>query len=70
MHYRALDVKSQSRLDDAMIWLDPQSRRVMELWLMGLDRTAISSELGMDEGMVVAACGAAFQQLRMLLARR
>jgi len=69
MHYHALGVESQSRLEDAMIWLDPQSRRVMELWLMGLDRSAISRELAMDEDTVVAACGAAFQQLRMLLAK-
>ncbi len=70
MHYHALDVESQSRLEDAMIWLDPQSRRLMEMWLMGLDRKAIARECGIDEGTVVASCGAAFQQLRMLLAQR
>ena len=70
MRYHSLGVENQSRLEDAMMWLDPQSREIMELWLMGLDRRAISSELGMEERMVVAACDSAFQQLRMLLAQR
>ncbi len=70
MHYHEPEVESPSRLADAILWLDPQSHRLIELWLMGLDRKTIAREMGIDEDTVAAASTAAFQQLRMLLSQR
>ena len=70
MHYHGPEVESPSRLAEALVWLDPQSQRLIELWLMGMERKTIAREMGIDEDTVVAASTAAFQQLRMLLSRR
>jgi len=70
MHYHGPEVESPSRLADAIRWLDPQSHRLIELWLMGLERKTIVREMGTDEDTVVAAFMAAFKQLRMLLSPR
>jgi DNA-binding NarL/FixJ family response regulator len=62
-------IETQGRLGEAMALLDPQSRRLMELWLDGLTRKEIATELQLCEEAVSTITGTVFKQLRLLLAR-
>jgi|GEM_PF-2265755 len=42
----------KNRLGNATALLDPQSRRVMELWLEGMALFQIATALGLDESNV------------------
>ena len=59
-----------SRLDDAMALLDPQSRRVMELWLDGASPDEISHALGLSERAVMVIRGSSLWKVRDLIAQR
>jgi RNA polymerase sigma factor (sigma-70 family) len=61
-------IERQGRLGEAMALLDPQSRRLMELWLEGLTRKEIATELQLCEETVSTIIDTAFKQLRTLLA--
>jgi DNA-directed RNA polymerase specialized sigma24 family protein len=61
------EVETQSRLEEAMARLDPQFRRLMELWLEGRARQEIAMEMRLCEGAVSTHLAAAFKQLRQLL---
>ena len=62
-------IETQGRLGEAMALLDPQSRRLMELWLEGLTRKEIATELQLCEETVSTIIAMVFKQLRMLLAQ-
>jgi DNA-binding NarL/FixJ family response regulator len=62
-------VEAQGRLGKAMALLDPQSRRLMELWLEGLTRKEIAMELQLCEETVSAIIDMVFKQLRTLLSQ-
>lgn len=62
-------IETQGRLGEAMALLDPQSRRLMELWLEGLTRKEIATELQLCEETVSAIIDMVFKQLRTLLSR-
>ena len=62
-------IETQGRLGEAMALLDPQSRRLMELWLEGLTRKEIATELQLCEETVSTIIDTAFKQLRTLLAQ-
>jgi transcriptional regulator len=51
-----------------MASLDPLSRKVMQLWLKGLDRTAIASEMGLGEEIVSTVSKTAYESLQRALA--
>jgi DNA-directed RNA polymerase specialized sigma24 family protein len=59
-----------SRLDDAMALLDPQSRRVMELWLDGASPEEISHTLGLSERAVMVIRGSSLWKMRNVIAQR
>ena len=61
--------KTQGRLGEAMALLDPQSRRLMELWLEGLTRKEIATELQLCEETVSTIIDMVFKQLQTLLAK-
>jgi DNA-binding NarL/FixJ family response regulator len=63
------DVESHNRPGEALALLDAQSRRLMELWLKGLDRKQIASELGVCEEAAAAIFDTAIRQLQTLLCR-
>jgi hypothetical protein len=69
MEHHSRDSGGQSRLEDAMASLDPLSRKIMQLWLDGLDRTAIAAEMGLGEEIVSAVSTTAYDQLRAAMAR-
>jgi DNA-binding NarL/FixJ family response regulator len=62
-------IETQGRLGEAMALLDPQSRRLMELWLEGLTRKEIAMELQLCEETVSAIIDMVFKQLRTLLSQ-
>ena len=62
-------IEAQGRLGEAMTLLDPQSRRLMELWLEGLTREEITNELKLCEETVSTIIDMVCKQLRMLLAK-
>ena len=62
-------IETQGRLGEAMALLDPQSRRLMELWLAGLTRKEIAAELQLCEEAVSTIIDTVFKQLRTLLAK-
>jgi DNA-binding NarL/FixJ family response regulator len=62
-------IEAQGRLGEAMTLLDPQSRRLMELWLEGLTREEITNELKLCEETVSTIIAMVFKQLRTLLAQ-
>jgi len=62
-------IEIQGRLGEAMALLDPQSRRLMELWLGGLTREEITNELKLCKETVSTIIAMVFKQLRMLLAK-
>ena len=62
-------IETQGRLGEAMALLDPQSRRLMELWLEGLTRKEIAMESQLCEESVSTIIDKAFKQLRTLLAQ-
>ena len=62
-------IETQGRLGEAMALLDPQSRRLMELWLEGLTRKEIVMESQLCEETVSTIIDTAFKQLRTLLAQ-
>ena len=70
MDAHALSTTPVSRLNDAMALLDPQSRRVMELWLEGASPDEISHTLGLSERAVMVIRGSSLWILRDLIARR
>ena len=61
-------IETQGRFSEAMALLDPQSRRLMELWLEGLNRKEIAMESQLCEETVSTIIDNAFKQLRTLLA--
>ena len=69
MEYRAHEVKAASRLGQALALLDPQSRRVMELWLEGRDRIRIAHELQVSEEAAAEIFDVAHRQMQELLSR-
>ena len=69
MHGSTHRIETQGRLGETMALLDPQSRRLMELWLEGLTRKEIATELRLCEEAVSTITGTVFKQLRSLLAR-
>ena len=62
-------IEARGRLGEAMTLLDPQSRRLMELWLEGLTRKEIATELQLCEETVSTIIAMVFKQLRTLLAQ-
>jgi DNA-binding NarL/FixJ family response regulator len=68
MHGSSHRIATQGRLGEAMALLDPQSRRLMELWLEGLTRKEIVMESKLCEETVSTIIDTAFKQLRTLLA--
>ena len=62
-------IEAQGRLGEAMALLDPQSRRLMELWLDGLTREEIANELELGKETVSTIIAMVFKQVRMLLAQ-
>jgi DNA-binding NarL/FixJ family response regulator len=62
-------IETQGRLGEAMALLDPQSRRLMKLWLEGLTRQEIATELQLCEEAVSTIIDTVFKQLRTLLAK-
>lgn len=68
MHGSTNRIETQGRLGEAMALLDPQSRRLMELWLEGLNRKEIVMESKLCEETVSTIIDTAFKQLRTLLA--
>jgi len=62
-------IAKQGRLGEAMALLDPQSRRLMELWLEGLTRKEIATELQLCEETVSTIIDMVFKQLRTLLSQ-
>lgn len=54
----------QSRLDNAMAELDPQSRQVMEMWLDGADPVEIAETLGLSERAVTVIRDSSVCKLR------
>jgi len=62
-------IEAQGRLGEAMALLDPQSRRLMELWLEGLTPKEIATELQLCEEAVSTIIHTVFKQLRTLLAK-
>ena len=62
-------IEAQGRLGEAMALLDPQSRRLMELWLEGLTPKEIATELQFCEEAVSTIIRTVFKQLRTLLAK-
>lgn len=62
-------IEARGRLGEAMTLLDPQSRRLMELWLEGLTREEITNELKLCEETVSTIIAMVFKQLRTLLAQ-
>jgi len=61
--------EAPGRLGEAMALLDPQSRRLMELWLEGLTPKEIATELQLCEEAVSTTIHTVFKQLRTLLAK-
>lgn len=66
----ALSTTPVSRLNDAMALLDPQSRRVMELWLEGASPDEISHTLGLSGRAVMVIRGSSLWILRDLIAQK
>lgn len=62
-------IEARGRLGEAMALLDPQSRRLMELWLEGLTREEITNELKLCEETVSTIIAMVFKQMRTLLAQ-
>ena len=62
-------VEAQGRLGEAMALLDPQSRRLMELWLEGLNPKEIATELQICEETISTIIDMVCKQLRTLLAK-
>jgi DNA-binding NarL/FixJ family response regulator len=62
-------VEAQGRLGKAMALLDPQSRRLMELWLEGLTPQEIATELQLCEETVSTIIDMVCKQMRTLLAK-
>lgn len=56
-----------SRLDGAMALLDPQSRRVMKLWLDGASPAEISHALSLSERDVMVIRGSSLWKVRDLI---
>ena len=69
MHGSSHGIETQGRLGEAMALLDPQSRRLMELWLEGLTRKEIAMELQLCEETVSTIIDMVFKQLQTLLAQ-
>ena len=62
-------IDTQGRLGEAMALLDPQSRRLMELWLEGLNPKEIATELQIYEETVSTIIDMVCKQMRTLLAK-
>ena len=62
-------IDTQGRLGEAMALLDPQSRRLMELWLEGLNPKEIATELQICEETVSTIIDMVCKQMRTLLAQ-
>ena len=62
-------IEARGRLGEAMTLLDPQSRRLMELWLEGLTPKEIATDLQLCEETVSTIIAMVFKQLRTLLAQ-
>ena len=62
-------IDTQGRLGEAMALLDPQSRRLMELWLGGLNPKEIATELQIYEETVSTIIDMVCKQMRTLLAQ-
>ena len=61
--------QTPNRLEEALSLLHPRSRQLMQLWLNGLDRKAIETEMRLREEAVAPIVDASFQRLRVLLSR-
>ena len=64
----ARKIKNRDRLGEALGLLDPRSRRLMELWLTGMDRHEIATEMRLCDAAAAALFDTAFRQVRALLA--
>ena len=62
-------VEAQGRLGKAMALLDPQSRRLMKLWLEGLTPQEIATELQLCGETVSTIIDMVCKQVRTLLAK-
>jgi DNA-binding NarL/FixJ family response regulator len=69
MHGSTHRIEAQGRLGEAMALLDPQSRRLMELWLEGLTRKEIATEMELCGETVSTIIDMVFKQLKTLLAQ-
>ena len=58
---------SPDRLGEALARLDPQSRRLVQLWLAGLGRREIAAEMRIRDEVVEVIGETAFRHLRLLL---
>ena len=64
------DVGSGDRLGESLALLDARSRRLMELWLAGLNRREIAAEMSICEEAAASLGDEAFRRLRRFLAGR
>lgn len=62
--------ENHSRLDNAMALLDPQSRRIMELWLEGTGVGEIAESLGLTERTVTVIRNSSLWKLREWIANQ
>ena len=60
-------MENPSRLDEALSKLDPETRRVVELWLEGVSQSEAAEMLGLNERAFAVARMNAVERLRRLL---
>jgi DNA-directed RNA polymerase specialized sigma24 family protein len=58
---------SPDRLGEALARLDPQSRRLVQLWLAGLGRREIAAEMRIRDEVVAVLGEQAVRDLRLVL---
>jgi DNA-directed RNA polymerase specialized sigma24 family protein len=60
-------VEESNRLEEALAKLDPESRRVVEVWLEGLGHSEAAEMLGLSERAFAVVRMNAIERLRRLL---
>ena len=67
MEHCAREIRNRDRLGEALGLLDPRSRRLMELWLAGMDRHEIATEMRLCDAAAAAVFDTALRRVRVLL---
>ncbi len=60
-------MEESNRLEEALAKLDPESRRVIEVWLKGLSHSEAAETLGLTERAFAVVRLNAIERLRQLL---